>query len=61
MVDYCVDCPLISFLFACLCSLLEVIGKQGPEVELFVGRDCSFRFALRFLLPLVHRSVGVDT
>ena len=53
------DCPSISFLFACLSGLLEVVGRQGPKVRLFMGRDCSFRFALRFLFPLVHRFVGI--
>ena len=59
MVDYSVDCPSISFLFAHLSGLLEVVGRQGPEVGLFVGRSCSFRFALHFLFPLVHHSVGI--
>ena len=59
MVDYSMDCPSISFLFARLCSLLKVVGKQGPKAKLFVGRDCSFRFALHFLLPLVHCFVGI--
>ena len=53
------DCPSISFLFACLSGLLEVVGRQGLKVRLFMGRDCSFRFALRFLFPLVHRFVGI--
>ena len=53
------DCLSNTFLFACLCGLLEVLGKQGPKVGLFVGKDCSFRFALHFLLPLVHHSMGI--
>ena len=53
------DCLSNTFLFACLCGLLEVLGKQGPKVGLFVGKDCSFRFALHFLLPLVHCFVGI--
>ena len=60
MVDYSMvrsNCSSISFFFACLTSLLEVVGRQRPKVRFFVGRDCSFRFALHFLFPLVHRSV----
>ena len=60
MVDYSVvrsDCPSISFFFARLSSLLEVIGSQHPKVGLFVGGDCSFKFFFHFLFPLVHRSV----
>lgn len=62
MVDYSVvrsDCSSVSFFFAHLCSLLEVVGRQCPEVGLFVGRHCPFRFVLHFLYPLVHCSVGV--
>ena len=60
MVDYSVvrsDCSSISFFFACLTSLLKVVGRQHPEVGFFVGRDSSFRFALHFFFPLVHRSI----
>ena len=60
MVDYSVvrlDCPSISFFFAHLSSLLEVGGRQHLEVGLFVGKDCSFRFAFHFLFPLVHHSM----
>lgn len=55
MVDYSVvmsDYPSISFFFARLSSLLEVIGRQRSEARLFVGRDCSFKFVLRFLFFL---------
>ena len=51
------NCPSISFFVARLSSLLEVVSRQRPEVVLFVGRDCSFRFTLHFLFPLVHRSM----
>ena len=60
MVDYSMvrlDYSLISFFFAHLSSLLEVVGRQRPKVGLFVGRDCSFRFALRIFFPLVNRSM----
>ena len=60
MVDYSMvrlDCPSISFFFARLSSLLGVVGRQCLEVGLFVGRNCSFRFVLRFLFPLVHHFV----
>lgn len=53
------DCPFISFIFTCLCGLLEFVGRQRPGVRLFVGRDCPYRFVLLFLFPLVHCSVGI--
>ena len=62
MVDYSVvrsDCPSISFFFAHLCSLLEVVGRRRPKVWLFMGRHCPFRFALCLLFPLVHGSMGI--
>ena len=62
MVDYFVvrsDCPSVSFFFARLCSLLEVVGRRRPKVGLFVGRNCPFKFVLRFLFPLIHHFVGV--
>ena len=52
MVDYSVvrsNCPSISFFFTRLSSLLEVVGRQRSEAGLFMGRDCSFKFVLRFL------------
>ena len=62
MVDYSVvksNCPLVSFFFARLRSLLNVVGRRRPKVGLFVGRNCPFRFALCFLFLLVHHSVGL--
>lgn len=61
MVDYSMvrsDCSSISFFFAHLCSLLEAVGRRRRKVELFIGRYCPFWFALCFLFPLVHHSVG---
>ena len=52
MVVYSVvrsDCPSISFFFAHLSSLLEVVGRQCSKAGLFAGIDCSFKFVLRFL------------
>ena len=52
MVDYSVvrsNCPLISFFFAHLSSLLEVVGRQCSKAGLFMGIDCSFKFVLHFL------------
>ena len=60
MVDYTMvrlDCPSISFFFARLSSLLGVVDRQCLKAGLFVGRNCSFRFVLRFLFPLVHHFV----
>ena len=62
MVDYSLvrlDCPSVSFFFACLCGFLEAIGRKHPKVRLFIGRNCLFRFVFLFLFPLVHRSVGI--
>ena len=52
------DCPSIYFLFALLCSLLEVVGRRRPKVWFFVGRNCPLMFALCSLFPLIHHSVG---
>ena len=63
MVDYSffrVDYPSISFLFACLGCLLEIVeGKCLKEVSLFVGEDCPYRFILSSLFPLVSCSTRV--
>ena len=53
------DCPSVSFFFACLCGLLEAVGRKRPKVRLFIRRDYLFRFVLLFLFPLVHHSVGI--
>ena len=52
------DFPSISIFFVHLCSLLEAVGRRCPKVELFVDRNCPFRFALCSLFPLVHHFVG---
>ena len=52
------DFPSISIFFVHLCSLLEAVGSRCPKVELFVGRNSPFRFALCSLFPLVHHFVG---
>ena len=63
MVDYSfvkVDCPSISFLFARLGCLLEIVeGECLKGVSLFVGEDCSYRFVLSSLFPLVSCSARV--
>lgn len=62
MVDYSLvrlDFPLVSFFFARLCGLLEVVGKKHPRVGLFIEKHCPYRFVLLFLFPLVYRSVGI--
>ena len=63
MEDYSlvrVDCPSISFLFARLGRLLEVVeGECLKGVSLFVGEDCSYRFVLSSLFPLVSCSARV--
>ena len=63
MVDYSfvrVDCPLISFLFAHLGYLLEIVeGERLKGVSLFVGEDCPYRFFLSSLFPLVSCSARV--
>ena len=57
MVDFSfvrVDCPSISFLFARLGCLLEVVeGERLQRDSLFVGEDCPYRFVLSSLFPLV--------
>ena len=64
MVDYSfvrVDCPLISFLFAHLGCLLEIVeGERLKGVSLFVGEDCPYRFVLSSLLSLVSHFASVD-
>ena len=63
MVDYSfvrVDCPSISFLFARLGCLLEIVeGKCLKRVSLFVGEDCLYRFTLSSLFPLASCSARV--
>ena len=63
MEDYSlvrVDCPSISFLFARLGRLLEVVEVECLKgVSLFVGEDCSYRFVLSSLFPLVFCSARV--
>ncbi|KAL0016496.1 hypothetical protein SO802_003565 [Lithocarpus litseifolius] len=56
MVDYSfvrVDYPSISFLFARLGRLLEIVeGECLKGVSLFVGEDCPYGFVLSSLFPL---------
>ena len=63
MVDYSfvrVDCPSVAFLFACLGCLLEVVERECLKwVGFFVGEDCSYRFFLFSLFPLVSCSARV--
>ena len=63
MVDYSfvsVDCPSVSFLFAHLGCLLEIVEKEHLKgVSIFVGEECPYRFFLSSLLPLVSRSAKV--
>ena len=63
MVDYSfvkVDCPSISFLFARLGCLLEIVeGECLKGVSLFMGEDCRYRFVLSSLFPLVSCSTRV--
>ncbi|KAK9988662.1 hypothetical protein SO802_028901 [Lithocarpus litseifolius] len=63
MVDYSfvrADSPSVSFLFACLGCLLEIVeGERFKGFSLFVGEDCPYRFILSSLLPLVSRSARV--
>ena len=62
MVDYSLvrsDFPLVSFFFARLCSLFEVVGRKRTRVGLFVGKNCPYRYVLLFLFPLVYRSIGI--
>ena len=60
MVDYSfvrADCPSVSFLFARLGCLLEIVeGEYLKGVSLFVGENCLYRFVLFSLLPLVSCS-----
>ena len=54
MVDYSfvkVDCPSVSFPFARLGCLLEIVeGKHLKGVTVFVGEDCQYRFVLLHFL-----------
>ena len=54
MVDYSfvkVDCPSVSFPFAHLGCLLEIVeGKHLKRVSVFVGEDCQYRFVLLHFL-----------
>ena len=63
MVDYSsirVDCPLIAFLFARLCCLLEAIdGECLKWVSLFMGEDFPNKFVLSSLFPLVSHFAKV--
>ena len=63
MVDYSfvsIDCPSISFLFACLGRLLEIVeGECLKGVILFVGEDYPYRLVLSSLFPLVSCSARV--
>ena len=62
MVDYSLvrlDCSLVSFFFAHLCGLLEVVGRKRPRIGLFIEKNCPYRFVLLFLFLLVYRSVGI--
>ena len=52
--------PSVSILFVHLCHLLSLVGGSRLEVRPFVGRgDCSYKFILLFLHPLVYRLVGI--
>ena len=63
MVDYSfvrVDCPSISFLFAHLGCLLEIVERECLKgVSLFVGKDCPYRFVLSSLFLLASCSARV--
>ena len=63
MVDYSfvrVDCPSISFLFAHLGCLLEIVERECLKgVSLFVGKDCPYRFILSSLFLLASCSARV--
>ena len=63
MVDYSfvrVNCPLISFLFALLGRLLEIMeGECLKGISLFVGEDYPHRFVISSLFPLVSYSARV--
>ena len=61
MVDYSLvrlDCPSISFFFACLCGFLVSKGRGGPQVNLFIGQDCPFRNILVFLFLVIPLSLS---
>lgn len=55
--------PSVSIFFVHLCHLLSLMGGSRPEVRPFVwgegGEDCSYKFILLFLHPLVYRLVGI--
>ena len=57
MVDYSfvrADCLSISFLFACLGCLLEIVeGERLKGVSLFMGENYLYRFVLSSLFPSV--------
>ena len=60
-VDYSLvrlDCPSISFFFACLCGFLVSKGRGGPQVNLFMGQDCPFRNILVFLFLVIPLSLS---
>ena len=63
MVDYSfvrVDCPSISFPFAHLGCLLEIVeGECLKGVSLFMGEDCPYRFGLSSLFLLASCSARV--
>ena len=63
MVNYSfvkVDCPSVSFLFAHLGCLLEIVeGEHLKGVSFFVGEDCPYRFIISSLFALVSRSARV--
>ena len=60
MVDYSfvkVDCPSVSFPFAHLGCLLEIVeGKHLKGVSLFMEEDCPYRFVISSSFPLVSCS-----
>ena len=63
IVDYFavrVNCPLIAFFFAHLCSLLESVeGKCLERISFFVGEDNPYTSILSLLFPLVSHSARV--
>lgn len=55
MVDYSLvrsDCPKVSFFFARLCGLLEVVGRKHPRVGLFIEKKLSLQVCSTFLFSL---------
>ena len=55
MVDYFAvrsNCPLVSFFFARLCGLLEVVGRKHPRVGLFIEKKLSLQVCSTFLFSL---------